>query len=172
MKALVAGLVFVCLLCLGRAQTHATDSMTAPETPYVTSRSNLLSISNAVRIAAGLRVGMTGDEVYKHMQDHGMAQTNIYSISLDRGRTMTCPYPLAGGTLLMLDMHCTVAPSEGLFGWKAPVFDRAYIQNKGGEIISTTLEGSSPPAGGARGGQPFGAVTNTTPSAADIRRSL
>jgi hypothetical protein len=170
MKALGTGLVFVCLLCLGRAQTYVTNGITAPGTFYVTTSSNLLSISNAVKIASGLRIGMTGDDVYKYMHDHGMVQTNVYSISLDRGRTMTCPYTLAGGASLMLDMHCTVAPSEGLFGWKAPVFDRAYIQSQGAEIISITPEGS-PQAGGANVSQPFSSVTNTTPSAAGSRRS-
>jgi hypothetical protein len=97
-----------------------------------------MSISNAVKIASGLRVGMPGADVRKYMQDHGMPQTNLSSISLDRGRTLTCPYPLAGTATLMLDMHCTSAP-PGPFGWSNPVLDRAYIQSQGANIIFVTL---------------------------------
>jgi hypothetical protein len=81
---------------------------------------------------------MAGADVWKYMQDHGTVQTNIYFISLDRGRTMACPYPLEGGATLMLDMHCTKGPAQGLFGWSDPVFDRAYIQCPGAEPISIT----------------------------------
>lgn len=97
-----------------------------------------MSISNAVKVASGLRVGMPGTDVHKYMDDHGMSQTNVYSISLDRGRTLSCPYPLAGSATLMLDMHCTSAP-PGLFGWSNPVLDRAYIQIQGTNLISIRL---------------------------------
>jgi hypothetical protein len=81
---------------------------------------------------------MPGADVHKYMEDHGITQTNVYSISADRGRTLTCPYQLAGGATLMLEMHCTKAP-PGLFGWSDPVLDRAYIQKQGADIISITL---------------------------------
>ena len=82
---------------------------------------------------------MAGAAVQQYLHDHGMIQTNVYSISLDRGRTLTYPYPLAGGAALMLDMHCTKAPAIGLFGWNAPVLDRARIQSQGADIISIAL---------------------------------
>ena len=82
---------------------------------------------------------MAAQDVVKYMKDHGMAQTNVYSISLDRGRTLSCPYSLAGGATLMLDMHCTQAPKSGLFGWSDPVLDRARIQSQGADIITITL---------------------------------
>jgi hypothetical protein len=138
MRALAAGLVFVSLLSFGRAQMAVTNGITPSGTLYLTTRSNLVGISNAVKIASGLRVGTTAADVQKYLQDHGMVQTNVYSISLDRGRTMTCPYALGGGATLMLDMHCTKAPTGGLFGWSDPVFDRAYIQSQGAEILSIT----------------------------------
>jgi hypothetical protein len=106
---------------------------------YLTTSSNLVSISNAVRIASGLRVGMPVRDVQKYMQAHGLVQTNVYAISLDRGRTVSCPYPLAGAAMLMLDMHCTEAPKSGLFGWSDPVLDRARILNQGVDIITITL---------------------------------
>ena len=132
----------------------------------LTSHSNLVSISNAVKIVSGLRVGMAGADGSKYMQDHGMVQTNVYSISLDRGRTMACPYPLDGGASLMLDMHCTKGPSRGLFGWSDPVFDRAYIQSQGVEIIAITPPNSPQPGGAANRGQPGGSETNRAPAAA------
>lgn len=133
MKAFAAGLILVCLCWHGQAQTPATNG-----TFLLTSRSNLMSISNAVKIASGLRVGMLGTDVTKYMAGHGMLQSNIYSVSVDRGRTLTCPYPLAGTFSLMLEMHCTSAP-PGLFGWSNPVLDRAYIQSQGTNVISITL---------------------------------
>jgi hypothetical protein len=134
MKAAAATLILLCVCCLGRAQTPDTNRVL-----YVTASSNLVSISNAVRIASGLRVGMAGAAVQQNLHDHGMIQTNIYFISLDRGLTLTYPYPLAGGAKLMLDMHCTKAPATGLFGWSAPVLDRARIQSQGADIISIAL---------------------------------
>ena len=134
MRTLAGTLILFCACCFGHAQTPDTNRVL-----YVTASSNLVSISNAVRIASGLRVGMSGQDVQKYMQDHGMVQTNVYSISVDRGRTLSCPYPLAGGATLMLDMHCTQAPKSGLFGWSAPVLDRARIRSQGSDIISITL---------------------------------
>ncbi len=98
-----------------------------------------------------------------------MVQTNIYSISLDRGRTMACPYPLEGGATLMLDMHCTKGQTQGLFGWSAPVFDRAYIQSSGAEIISITPS-NRPQGGAANGGQSTRPKTNSVAPAAGSRR--
>jgi len=95
-----------------------------------------MSLSNAVKIASGLHVGMTGEDVGKYMQDHGMIQTNIYSISADRGRTLICPYPIASGVSLELEMECSQPPTSGLFGWKNPLLKRAYIQSQGTSIIS------------------------------------
>jgi hypothetical protein len=133
MRTVAANLILFCACCFGHAQTSETNRVL-----YVTTSSNLVSISNAVRIASGLRVGMAGSDVQKYMQDHGMAQTNVYSISLDRGRTLSSPYPLAGGATLMLDMHCTQAPKTGLFGWSSPVLDRARIQSQGTDIMTIT----------------------------------
>ena len=131
MRTLAATLILLSSCCFGQAQTAGSNRVL-----YVTTSSNLLSISNAVRIALGLRVGMPGPDVQKYMQSHGMVQTNVYSISADRGRTLSCPYPLAGGAMLMLDMHCTKAPSLGLFGWSDPVLDRARIQSQGADIMT------------------------------------
>src|SRR3954470_8796033 len=69
-----------------------------------------MTISNAVKIASGLHVGMPGADVSKYVEDHGLVQTNVYSFSMDRGRTLTYPYRLAGTASLMLEMHCTSAP--------------------------------------------------------------
>jgi hypothetical protein len=134
MKALTATLILLCACSLGQAQAPDTNRIL-----YVTTSSNFVSISNAAKMASGLHVGMPGEEVQKYMQKHGMIQTNIYCISVDRGRTLTCPYQLAGGTTLMLDMHCTNAPPTGLFGWSAPILDRARIQSQGADIMSITL---------------------------------
>jgi hypothetical protein len=65
---------------------------------YLTSRCISLSIANAVKVASGLRVCMAGEDVGNYMEHHGMGQTNVYSISLDRGRTLTYSYSLGGGT--------------------------------------------------------------------------
>ena len=159
MKVVAAGLAFLCLVCLGRAQTFVTKGITASGT-YLT------SISNAVKIASGLRMGMAGADVWKYMQHHGMVQTNVYSISLDRGRTIACPYLLEGAATLMLDMHCTQGPTRGLFGWSDPVFDRAYIQSHGAEIISIAPTNSPQSGGSANRSQPVGPDTNRTPPAA------
>jgi hypothetical protein len=121
MKALAAVVILATPLCVGNAQPSppTTNAITAPGLLYLISHANLLSISNAVKIASALQVGMAKAEVDKYLQAHGMKQTNIYSMSLDRGRTLTCPYPLAGaGTSLMLEMQCSQVRS-GLFGWGA-----------------------------------------------------
>lgn len=106
---------------------------------YLTTSSNLVSISNAVRIASGLRVGMPVRDVHKYMQAHGLVQTNVYAIGFNGGRTMSCPYPLAGPAMLMLDMHFTEAPKSGLWDWSAPVLDGARILSQGVDIITITL---------------------------------
>jgi hypothetical protein len=139
-----------------------TNGITASGALYLTTHSNLVSISNAVKIASGLRVGMASEDVQKYMQHHAMIQTNVYAISLDRGKTMACPYPLPGGTTLMLDMHGTKAPTGGLFGWSNPVFDRAYIQSQGAEIISITPSNGPQQNAPANRSQPFAPDTNRT----------
>jgi hypothetical protein len=121
------------MACLGQAQALGTN-----RAANVTNCSNLVSISNAVTIASGLRVGMSGADVNKYLQFHGITQTNIYSMSMDRGRTLTCPYPLAESATLMLEMHCTSAPPR-LWGWSNPVLDRAYIQSHNTNNISITF---------------------------------
>src|SRR5439155_21177044 len=146
MKALAAVVIFAILLCSAQAQTSATpaNSITAPGFLYITSRSNLVTISNAVKIAARLRIGMPKADVDKYLQDHGVSQTNVYSMSLDRGRTLSCPYPLAGVTTsLVLEMQCSQPQTSGLFGWKNPLLKRAYIQSQGTNIISITLTNAS-----------------------------
>jgi len=83
-------------------------------------------------------------DVDKYLQDHGVSQTNVYSMSLDRGRTLSCPYPLAGVTTsLVLEMQCSQPQTSGLFGWKNPLLKRAYIQSQGTNIISITLTNAS-----------------------------
>jgi len=170
MKALATALIVLCFLRLGGAQTPATNGVTASGMLYLTSRSNSFSISNAVKVASGLRVGMAGEEVRKYMEHRGMGQTNVYSISLDRGRTVTYPYSLAGGTTLMLEMHCTKAPSTGLYGWSAPVLDRAFIQSQGADIITIIPTKGPQPDGAANRNQPIRVETNRTSSAAGSDR--
>src|SRR5690242_19799342 len=92
--------------------------------------------------AGGCLSACPGADVQKYMQEHGMVQTNVYTISLDRGRTLSCPYPLGGGVTLLLDMHFTQSPKSGLFGWSAPILDRARIQSQGADITSITLTNS------------------------------
>jgi hypothetical protein len=106
---------------------------------YMTTSSNLLSISNAVKIASGLQVGMAGQDVQKYMQDYGLVQTNIYSISMDGWRTCICPYPLTDGATLMLDMHCIQGHTSALFGHSVSVLDGARIQSQGMDIIAIKL---------------------------------
>jgi len=141
MKALVAVVILAAPLCFGQAQisTNVTNAIVAPGLLYITGRSNLLSISNAVKIASALRVGMAATDVHKYLREHGLIQTNFCSLSLDRGRTLTCPYPLAGAAAsLVLEMQCSQL-KPGLFGWGNPLLSRAYIQSQGANIISITL---------------------------------
>lgn len=167
MKAVATIFSFLCVCCLGRAQTPNTNRVL-----YVTTSSNLLSISNAVRIASHLRVGMADADVQKYMQDHGVTQTNVnlYSISVDRGRTLHYAYPLAGGASLYLDMHCTKSPPTGLFGWSDPVLDRARVQSQGADIISIALTNGPEPDGAANRSQPVRSATNQPPAAAGSGR--
>ena len=159
MKALATTFLFLCVCCFGQAQTLDTNRVL-----YVTTSSNLVSISNAVWIASRLRVGMAGADVQKYMRDHGMIQTNVYSISVDRGRTLACPYPLAGGATLFLDLHCTKAPATGLFGWRDPVLDRARVQSQGADIISVALTNGPEADGPTNGSQPVRPGTHRTPA--------
>jgi hypothetical protein len=167
MKALAIGFSFLCLCCLGQAQTLDTNRVL-----YVTTSSNLISISNAVRIASNLRAGMAAADVHKYFQDHGMIQTNVnvYSISVDRGRTLSCAYPLAGGASLYLDMHCTKPPASALFGWSEPVLDRARVESQGANVISIALTNGLEHDGAASRSQPVRSATNQTPAAAVPRR--
>ncbi len=126
--------ILFCACCFGQTQLSNTNRVL-----HVTTSSNLTSISNAVRVASGLHVGMAGADVQKYMREHGMVQTNVYSISADRGRTLSWAYPLAGSATLMLDMHCTQAPKSALFDWSAPVLDRARIQSQAADVMTITL---------------------------------
>ena len=137
MKTLIGVLIFGTLLSRGFAQTSTTNLIKTPELLYVTSSSNLTWISNAVKIAAGLRVGVTKADVDNYLHAHGM-QTNVGGLSLDRGRTMACFY----GSLV-LDMECSQPPVSGLFGWKNPLLKRACIQVAGANITSITF--TNPP---------------------------
>lgn len=145
MKTLAAIVILAAPLWAGHAQTPdvPTNRIAAPKILFMTSQSNLVSISNAVKVAAGLDVGMTWADTDNHMQQHGMMQTNVFWMSLDRGRTMSRAYPLAGvGTSLMLEFECSQPPKSGLFGWKNPLLKRAYIQSQGDNIMSITLTNS------------------------------
>jgi hypothetical protein len=140
MKALTTVVMLATLLWSGHAQISiaATNCITASGLLYMTSSSNLVSISNAVKVASGLWTGMTKTNVDKYMGDHGM--TNMGSISLDRGRTLSCPYTLGdAATSLVLEMECSQPPPSGLFGWKNPLLKGAYIQSQGANIIFITL---------------------------------
>jgi hypothetical protein len=148
MKALAAVLILQTLLCSGQDQTPikvlslktSTNGTAALGLAYMTSCSNLVTISNAVKIASGLRAGMPNADVIKFMHDHDMSQTNVFSMSLDRGRALSCFYPLAGvSTSLVLAMECSEPPTLGLYGWKNPLLKGAYIQSQGSNIIFITL---------------------------------
>jgi hypothetical protein len=142
MKVLTATVVVFAMLLrstFAQSSTAATNIIRAPEVLQITTGSNAMSISNAFRIASGLRVGMTMEAVANYMHAHGIYQTNLYSISTDRGRTMSCPW----GNLL-LDIECSQPPASGLFGWKNPVLKRAYVQIAGTNIVSITLTNSPP----------------------------
>jgi len=139
MRILTATLMFICACCIGHAQRLDTNAVL-----YWPTNENLVSISNGVRIASGLLVGMSAPDVQKYMHEHGMTNefeglTNMFSISLDRGRTLISPYPLAGGATLMLQMHCTKPPPSGLFGWSHPVLDGARIQGQGDKVTPIAL---------------------------------
>ena len=142
MRILGTILVFTTALCSARAQTSTLSNtpVAGPKAIYMTTRTNLLSVSNAVKIASGLRVGMAKADLDKYLMEHGISQTNIFSVSLDRGRTLSCPYPLAGAeTSLMLELECSQPPTSGLHGWKNPLLKRAYIQSWGTNVIPITL---------------------------------
>jgi len=160
-------LSFLWVCCPGHAQTPDTNRVL-----HVTTSPNLMSISNAVRIASNLRVGMANADVQKYMQDHAVIQTNVnvYSISVDRGHTLSYGYPLAGGALLCLDMHCTKSPPTGMFGWSDPVLGRASVQSQGVDIISIALTNGPEPDGAANRRQPACSGTNSTSSAAGSGR--
>ncbi len=163
MKILPAGLVLLALLYSGMTQLSPPPTQRDPARGLVdiTSGTNVASVSSAVRIASGLRVGMTKADADKYMQDHGLRQTNVYSISLDRGRTLTCPYPLPGSSnSLMLEMQCSrVRP--GLFDWGHPVLSKAYIQSQGTNIISIIFT-NRPEDGAGSWSRPIRLETNST----------
>ena len=131
----------------------------------------LAAISNAVKVASGLRVGMPGPDVSKYMREHGKTQTDVRFISLDRDRTMTCPYPLTGTATLMLEMHSTNAPF-GLFGWRDPVLDRAHIQYQGVDIISVTLTNGTVPGIPAKFAKTGDKTTLTPEQAGSLAQQL
>lgn len=136
-KHLTLALTLSVLACLVAAKALAADTNLVP---YTATSSNLISISNAVRIASGLRLGMSETEVQKYMHAHGMTnewegQTKMFSISVDRGDTLNCPYFLAGGATLWLEMHSTKPPPSGQFGRSAPLFSKATIQTSDDHII-------------------------------------
>lgn len=141
MRTLVTVVFFAAASAFGQVQVHSvtTNSSAASGVLFMTNPTNAVSISNAVRVASGLRIGMPTADVQKYMSEHGMSQTNVYSLSLDRGRTSVCPYPLAGGnSTLMLEMRSTKA-GGGLFDWENPVLTGANIQCNGATITSISL---------------------------------
>jgi len=138
MNTLAALVIVVAALSFAHAQTPA--GVTNRTLLYITNPTNAASISNAVRVASGLRLRMTAADAQKYMREHGMSQTNLFSLSLDRGRTLTCFYPLTGdASSLVLKMQCSEPPTSGLFGWKNPLLEEAYIQSRGTKIVSILL---------------------------------
>jgi hypothetical protein len=140
MKALAVIVILATLLCFADAQTSTTtNQIRVPETLYMTTASNLVSISNAVKIASGLRVGMTNADVDKYMHDHGYGwQTNVGGMSANRVTAWF--YPLAtASSSLVLETECSMPPTPGLFRWTNPLLKRAYIQSQGVDIIFITL---------------------------------
>jgi hypothetical protein len=124
------------------AEEHAfgmTNTVVAPGVFYVTTPANLTCISNAVKVAAGLRAGMSRAEVDTYMWDRGMVLTNNFSLSLDRGRTTSCFYALTDSTSLVLEMSSSTDARIPGVEPRNSVLDAAYIKSGDAKFISITL---------------------------------
>ncbi|MGZ4971399.1 MAG: hypothetical protein ACXWDN_01465 [Limisphaerales bacterium] len=133
---------------------------------------NKITTSEAAKIAAGLRVGMTEQDSAAFLKGHGISQylgTNVYSLSAGCSHGWTTSYLLADGRSLGLDFRPSSIRPDGLWGGNG-LLERAGIRSNGMDIVSIGLKPAEP-AGGANGRQPSGSKTNQTSAADASRRS-
>jgi hypothetical protein len=103
----------------------------------VSSNTNALSVSNAVRIISGLRPGMALTNVDGYLNARGM--TNCGGLSLDRGEHTTFYYGFPGtdSTLVLETRSRRTGPS--LFDWGDPVLESGRIQRLGVDTFVITF---------------------------------
>ena len=96
---------------------------------FLSSNTNTLSVSNAVRIISGLRIGMEHTNVDRYMNAHGT--TNHGGLSLDRGQHTAFYYNFPGtdSTLVLETRSKRTGPD--LFDWGNPVLEGGRVQRLG-----------------------------------------
>jgi len=153
MKLTIIILLLALLSCVGLAQTstslttnefngiNASISFGGASTYYITNR---VSVSQAVKIASKLYIGMTEADADSFLESHGISgrivdtngTTIIYSQSVGDEFEWCTFYPLADGCSLGLDMR----PSHVNTNWGGNgLLEGASIQSNSFNIISITL---------------------------------
>jgi hypothetical protein len=103
----------------------------------MSSNTNVLSVSNAVRIISGLRLGMAQTNVDRYMNAHGM--TNRIGMSLDRGEHTAFYYDFPGTDSTLVLETRSRRTGLGLFDWGDPVLQSGRIQRLGVDTFLITF---------------------------------
>jgi len=104
---------------------------------FMTSRTNVLRMSNAVQIISGLKSGMALTNVDRYMNAHGM--TNRGGLSLDRGQHSNFYYDFPGtDSTLVLETRSS-RTRLNMFDWEHPALQSGRIQRLGVDTFLITF---------------------------------
>jgi hypothetical protein len=145
MKILAIMITVACLPWAAGAQATTTNGA-APRALYLTSQTNLASVSRAIQVASQLRIGMMEAEAAKFLEGQGISgairdtngQVEAYSLSVGSSHGWTTFYHLAEGCSLGLEMRPSAMRPDGLWGGNG-LLEGAVIQSNRVNIITITL---------------------------------
>ncbi len=131
--------------CLAQAQTSTNLARASTNLAQASKAStNRVAMRQAIKIASGLRVGMSETETLKFLEAHGVTSrvvdtngdTLIESMSVGSGGGWATAYPLADhGCILALHMRPSQRRSNGFWGGNG-LLESASIQSNGITIVS------------------------------------
>lgn len=122
---------------------------------YLTSRTNLVQVPEAIRVASQLHPGISEADATKFLQQDGVGScvivtngttnvyslggtSNVYSLSIGSSVGWTTFYELAEGCSLGLEMRPSQIRTDGIWGGNG-LLERAIIQSNSINIVTISL---------------------------------
>jgi hypothetical protein len=105
----------------------------------VSSSTNTLSVSNAIRMLSGLRLGMEQTNIDSYLGKHGITNRAFGNVSVDRGQHYYCYYDFPGTDCTLVLQTRSRRTGPGLFDWGYPVLEGGCIRRVGVDTFLITF---------------------------------